>query len=245
MLFAASPVTMVELDARMKFVAIIFDLFGTLVDDFSTSIGSTNVDLAVPLEVPSEPFAKAWRQTAEMRVNGTFQTVEASIEYVCCAIGVEVSQERVAKAVEIRLQQIRRGLEPKPDALTTLRLLKDNGYKIGLLSNCSIEIPILWPTTEFALLIDTAIFSSWECLKKPDPRIFRAMCERLSVAPKDCLYIADGENYELAAAAKVGLHPVLIRNPASQKRLKLFREAREWQGDSIDNLTEVLQRVRN
>src|SRR5262245_60992299 len=140
--------------ARMKFVAVIFDLFGTLVDDFAASIGSTNIDLAIPLGVPSEPFAKAWRQTSEMRTNGTFQTVEASIEHACRAIGVEVSQERMAKAVEIRLQQIRRGLDPKPGALTTLGHLKKTRHKLGLLSNCSIEIPILWPTTAFAPLMD-------------------------------------------------------------------------------------------
>jgi putative hydrolase of the HAD superfamily len=228
----------------MKFRAVIFDLFGTLVDDFGTSIGPTNADLAAALEVPHDPFMQIWRQTSEMRTNGTFQTVEAGLEHVCRAIGVKVSEECLSKAVEIRLQQIGRGLKPKPDAITTLKRLKDNGYKIGLLSNCSIEIPILWPETEFAPLVDSAIFSSRECLKKPDPRIYSLACDRLGVPPEDCLYVADGENYELAAAAKVGLHPVLIRNPASQRRLELFKEAREWQGDSIESLAEVLQLLR-
>jgi putative hydrolase of the HAD superfamily len=228
---------------RMKFVAVIFDLFGTLVEDFAASIGTTNTDLAVPLGVPPEPFAKAWRQTSEMRVNGTFQTVEAAMEYVCHAIGAPATPQQMKNAVEIRLQQIRRGLQPKPDAVTTLRQLKDTGHKIGLLSNCSIEIPILWPETEFASLVDPAIFSSRERLKKPDPRIYSLTYERLGVAPGDCLYVADGENYELAAAASVGLHPVLIRNPASQKRSELFKEAAEWQGAAISTLTEVLALV--
>lgn len=227
----------------MKFVAVIFDLFGTLVDDFASSIRSTNVDLAMPLGLPSEPFAKVWRQTSEMRVNGTFQTVEAAIEYVCNVIGAHVTPQQMKNAVEIRLQLIRRGLQPKPDAVTTLRQLKAAGYKIGLLSNCSIEIPILWPETEFASLVDSAIFSSRERLKKPDPRIYSLACEHLGVPPEDCLYIADGENYELAAAASVGLHPVLIRNPASQKRSELFKEAAEWQGATISTLPEVLALV--
>ena len=224
----------------MKFDAIIFDLFGTLVDDFALSIGSTNTDLAIPLGVPSEPFAKLWRQTSEMRTNGTFQTVEAGIEYVCSAIGAQVTAQQMNRAVEIRLQQIRQGLKPKPDAVTTLRRLKDNGYKIGLLSNCSIEIPILWPETEFAPLVDSAIFSSREFLKKPHPGIYTLACERLGVPPEDCLYIADGENYELAAAANLGVHPILIRNSTSQNRPELFKEAREWQGETISALPEVL-----
>lgn len=227
----------------MKFDAVIFDLFGTLVDDFGSSIGSTNTDLAIPLEVPSEPFAKIWRQTSEMRTNGTFQTVEAGMEYVCNAIGSPVTAQQMKRAVEMRLQQIERGLKPKPDAITTLRRLKDNGYKIGLLSNCSIEIPILWPETEFAPLVDSAIFSSREFLKKPHPGIYTLACERLGVPPEDCLYVADGENYELTAAASVGLHPLLIRNAASQKRSELFKEAAEWQGAVVSALPEVLALV--
>jgi putative hydrolase of the HAD superfamily len=243
MAFTEEPVNVGEArhtTERMKLNAVIFDLFGTLVDDFASSIGSTNPNLAMALEVPSEPFAQIWRQTTEMRVNGTFQTVEASLEHVCDAIGVRVSPQKMKKAVEMRLQQIRRALKPKPDAIATLTQLRGSGYKIGLLSNCSIEIPILWPETPLAALFDSAIFSSRERLKKPDPRIYSLACDRLGVRPENCLYIADGENYELATAAQVGLHPVLIRNHLSKHRPKLFREAEEWKGDSISVLSEVL-----
>src|SRR5918996_1208547 len=229
----------------MKFEAVIFDLFGTLVDDFATSVGQTYSELAEALKVPYEQFMPLWRETSEMRSAGTFQTVEASIEHVCGIMGVRVGPEQMAKAVEIRLQQTRRALEPRPNAITTLGRLKNRGYKIGLLSNCSIEIPILWHETAFSDLIDSAIFCSREALKTPDPRIYRLACERLSVTPKKSLYIADGENYELTAAAKAGLHSVLIRTPSQETRTELRREAGEWQGDTINSLDEVLQLVRD
>jgi putative hydrolase of the HAD superfamily len=224
----------------MKFQAVIFDLFGTLVDDFATSVGQTYTELAKALEVPYEQFMPLWRQTSEMRSAGAFQTVEASIEHVCGTMGVHVRPEQMAKAVEIRLQQTRRALEPRPHAVATLARLKNEGYKLGLLSNCSIEIPILWPQTTFAHLFDSAIFSSQERLKKPDPRIYHLACERLGVRPEDCLYIADGENRELAAAAKVGLHSVLIRNSSRDNGSELLREAREWQGAAISSLPEAI-----
>ena len=151
--------------------------------------------------------------------------------------------EQLSKAVEIRLRHTRRSLEPKPDAVATLARLKNEGYKFGLLSNCSIEIPILWPETAFADLIDQPIFSSRERLKKPDPRIYHLACERLGVKPGDCLYIADGENYELTAAAKVGIHPVLIRTSSQETRGEVLREAREWQGDTVYSLPEVLSLI--
>ncbi|MGH7794366.1 MAG: HAD family hydrolase, partial [Candidatus Binatia bacterium] len=179
-----------------------------------------------------------------MRVIGAFQTVEASIEYVCNHLGAPLTAEQLSRAVEIRLQWIRRTLSPRPDALETLARLKSEGYKIGLLSNCSIEIPILWPETAFANLFDSLIFSSRERLKKPDPRIYHLACERLGVAPEQCLYIADGENYELTAAAKVGLRTALIRNAAQDVTRELHREAREWQGEAITALAETLELAR-
>ena len=40
----------------MKFEAIMFDLFGTLVDDFVSSVGQMNTELATALGAPLEPF---------------------------------------------------------------------------------------------------------------------------------------------------------------------------------------------
>src|SRR4029077_3873378 len=229
----------------MKFRAVIFDLFGTLVDDFGSSAGQMNQELAAALGVPYEPFMQLWSQTLQMRAIGAFQTVEASIEHVCLAMEMQVGAEQIKSAVEIRLQYIRQALKPRPDAEATLAQLKHQGHKLGLLSNCSIEIPILWRETAFANLIDTPIFSSRARLKKPDPRIYHLACERVGTMPDSCLYIADGEDYELAAAAKVGLHPVLIRTPSQKNDGRLHQEAREWQGTMIASLPDVLQLVKH
>jgi putative hydrolase of the HAD superfamily len=228
----------------MNYTAVIFDLFGTLVDDFVLSVGQMHAELAAALAVPYEQFMQLWRQTSEMRTLGAFQTVEASIEYVCAALGTELTAGQMTRAVEIRLRHTERALEPRPNAVATLLRLKEAGYKTGLLSNCSIEIPILWPDTAFAGLIEKPVFSSRERLKKPDPRIYRLACERLGIAPAGCLYIADGENHELAAAADVGLHPVLIRTPSQETHSEVHREAREWEGDRISTLSEAVELVR-
>jgi putative hydrolase of the HAD superfamily len=227
----------------VKFEAVIFDLFGTLVDDFATSVGQPYKELAEALQVPIEQFMPLWRQTTKMRSDGTFQTVEAGIEHVCGIMGLRVGAEQMMRAVEIRLEQARRALKPRPEAVATLARLKDDGYKIGLLSNCSVEIPIVWPETVFPDPIDTAVFSCRARLMKPDLRIYQLVCEHLGVMPERCVYIADGENHELAAAANVGLHSVLIRNPSRDNGNELLREAREWQGTAITALPEVIKVV--
>jgi putative hydrolase of the HAD superfamily len=228
----------------MKFQAVIFDLFGTIVDDFAPASAASNyAELPAALGVPCDLFMQYWRQITDRRSLGEFQTVDASIEYVCDIIGATVTDEQMTKAVETRLQLTRRALTPRPNALATLAQLRNNGFKTGLLSNCSIEIPIVWPETVFAELFDSTVFSSRERLKKPDPRIYHLACERLAVIPEHCLYIADGENHELAAAAKVGLHPVLLRNLSRDNSAELLREAREWQGSTVCTLLELLELV--
>lgn len=222
------------------FSGVIFDLFGTLVGDFVAGLSPTDRDLPSILNAPRESFQQLWRQTAHLRIDGTFQSVEASLSHVCDTIGLKPTKEQIREAAEFRLEQIRRALNPKVDAAPTLAQLKKAGYKLGLLSNCSIEIPTLWPEIPLAPFFETAVFSSREHLSKPDPRIFQVTCERLGVAPNSCLYIADGENQELAAATKLGMHAILIRNPSAQKRPDLFREAAEWKGDSVLALAELL-----
>lgn len=223
----------------MKVQAVIFDLFGTLVDDFAVSSVGKQEEFSAALGVPHDAFMPSWRQIADRRAMGEFQTVEASIEHVCKLIGAAVSPEQMTKAVQSRLQLTRQVLRPRADAIETLTKLRNDGFKIGLLSNCSIEIPIVWPETPLACLMDAAVFSSRERLKKPDPRIYQLACERLNVTPALCLYLADGENHELAAAAKVGLRAVLLRNSQRDNGSELLREAREWQGDAVCTLSEV------
>jgi putative hydrolase of the HAD superfamily len=224
----------------VKVQAVIFDLFGTLVDGFAASSTGYQERFSAALGVDHEPFTQLWREITGRRTLGDFQTVEDSIEHVCARMGVSVTTEQMANAVKIRLELTRRALTPRSDAISTVTRLKRVGLKIGLLSNCSIEIPMVWPETAFAEFFDSTIFSSQERLKKPDLRIYKVVCDRLGVLPEACLYVADGENYELAAAADVGMHPVLIRNPECDSDKLLLREARDWQGAAVSSLPEVV-----
>ena len=224
----------------MKFETVIFDLFGTLVNHFPSSARQMHREMVAVLEVPNEEFNRLWSRTTEMRVIGAFETVEASIQYVLDKMNAQARPEQIRNAVALRMKYIKEALRPKADAITTLKELRRRGYGLGLLSNCSVEIPLLWPETDFAGAIDATIFSCLARLKKPDERIYHLACERLGSKPRSCLYIADGEEHELAAAARTGLQPVLIRSSSEQSLSVLHTEAREWRGPAISSLTEAL-----
>ena len=80
----------------MKYKAIIFDLFGTLVDSYSVQgYNALLTDMASALELPSEKFSQIWRDTTYERGIGIFKTTEESIRYICNKLKVSVSDENI------------------------------------------------------------------------------------------------------------------------------------------------------
>jgi len=228
----------------MKYSAVIFDLFGTLVDDFSfTEYQRMLSEMAVAVSVAREDLERLWVDTFEARTKGRFATIEANIEHICVALGVNANADQVKAAATTRRDFTRRSLAPKPDAVQTLARLKASGYKTGLISDCSPEVPALWLDTPFARLVDVPIFSAAVGIKKPDPRIYDLACERLGVNPQDCLYVGDGSSRELTGASQVGMHAVLI-SVAYEEVFDSYdayrREARDWKGPVISTLNDVL-----
>jgi putative hydrolase of the HAD superfamily len=229
----------------MKYQAVVFDLFGTLVDNFSIRESQRALSqMAAILSAPSQDFTSLWTiDTWHMRAAGAFKTIEESIEHICHLLGLCPDKKQVKRASQIWFSFTLHTLTPRPDAIATLSRLKQAGYRIGMISDCSTEVQLRWQETAFAQIIDTSILSCAVGLKKPDPRIYRLACQLLEVIPQDCLYVGDGSSCELTGAAHVGMHPVLIRTRGEDSGDELRPEAEEWQGMSISALEEVLQVV--
>ncbi len=228
----------------MQYDAVIFDLFGTLIDNYSVAEHTRVLgEVADALGAPQDSFARLWVETYEDRATGVFPTLEASVEHICRTLDVQPDANAMAEALGVRLNLTRRTLSPRDDAITTLTHLRAAGHKVGLISDCSEEIPRLWDTTPFAALMDVAIFSCIAGIKKPDARIYQLACEALEVRPGDCLYVGDGSSRELTGAAAVGMTPVLIRVPYDHTYEPHRIDVDEWDGAEISSLREVLALV--
>jgi epoxide hydrolase-like predicted phosphatase len=90
-------------------------------------------------------------------------------------------------------------------------------YKIGFLSN-AFKGAREWVEGHFHFLdaFDLTIFSYEVKLRKPDPRIYRLVCERLDVRPDEAIFIDDmAVNVEGARLA--GLHAIQYINKVQLK----------------------------
>ncbi|MFX1377277.1 MAG: HAD family hydrolase [Promethearchaeota archaeon] len=223
----------------MKYKAIIFDLFGTLVDNYSVQIYNKYLtNMASTLELPAEDFSKLWRDTIYERGIGIFKTTEESIRYICNKLNVSVSDEKIRKCNEIRLENTRKALTPKNGAVDILKRLRGIGYKIGLITNCSADVPFLWKETAFSDLFDTTLFSASVGLKKPDTQIYNLACKQLGVNPNECLFIGDGDGNELEGASQLGMDAVMIRDRNEIDPYRLVEV--DWNGRKIEKFSEIL-----
>jgi len=229
----------------MKYKAVIFDLFGTIINNFTRSeYESVLAEMAVILNVPLADFQRLWLASFPQRTTGVHPDQYASIEYICRELGVKVSKAQIEHAFQVRLEYTRRSVKPRPEALEVLTQLKKEGYKIGLISDCSGAIPMVWGNTPFPPFFNVTVFSCVAGVKKPDPRIYRMATESLGVKPQDCLYIGDGSSQELTGARQVGMTPVLIRDPNDSPDAHYIDREENWDGEAISSLREVLDLLR-
>jgi putative hydrolase of the HAD superfamily len=225
----------------MKYDAVIFDLFGTLIDNYGeTAFKQRLAEMADVLNVSPQDFIREWGKAWRLRSLGELATIEESIKHAIIPFGVHASNEQIAEATRIRFAYTRSMLIPRSDTLETLQELRSAGYKIGLISDCTAEVPLLWPETPFAQLIEVPIFSCAVHLKKPDPRIYQLACEHLGVVPQRCLFVGDGGSQELNGANAVGMDAIMIRMEHDDIPDVHRLEADVWEGSKVITLKNIL-----
>lgn len=222
-----------------KIKAVIFDLFGTLIDSFNAQeYRQVLSGMASSLSLPEASFYDLWSSSFNQRALGVFKTLEESIFFISKELNIPVDKNAMEQAIRIRLDYTKRTLVPREDAIETLKQLQKLGFKIGLISDCTFEVPQIWNTTKLSQYFDSVIFSCSVGIKKPDPRIYHLACKKLKVKPKNCLYIGDGSSRELSGALHVGMFPLLIRSPHEKNSVRYDEE--DWDGQRISNLSEIL-----
>ena len=227
---------------HMKHDAIIFDLFGTLVDDLvypepnGVSYREMMRRVANSLSANPDDFRRVWSRGADDRNRGEPSTMAETFAGICRELGIVPSPHQLDEAVHIRLQHFQEAMTPREDTLDTLAKLRSGGYKIGLISDCTAEVPILWPDCPISPLMDTSILSCDVGMKKPEPGIYQLVCDKLKVSPGRCIYVGDGGSQELTGASELGMEAIQIR--ASYDNVSGTRQ--DWDGTKIAELGEML-----
>lgn len=227
----------------MTLRAVVFDFYGTLAPGRSVAAQvAARTAQAEALGVDPERFDAELTATVDERFRGAGGDVAGTLRRLAARLGVTPAEAAVARAAEVRLAAERRFGEPRADAVPVLRALKERGLLVGIVSDCSAELPVYFPTLPVAAFVDAVVLSFVTGHRKPEPANYLACCTQLGVEPGDCLYVGDGGSNELAGARAVGMRAVHLAVPDEAAALVYGRHL-HWDGEVVNSLAGVLALV--
>ncbi|HEY8471061.1 MAG TPA: HAD family hydrolase [Natronosporangium sp.] len=219
--------------------AVLFDFFGTLTE--AVSRGPWHAAIARRLGCDPVAFADALDRSFRARCRGVFGTPEATLRWVVCdQLGVDPPADRLRKALRARMVAVWADTKLRPDAVGALIQIRARGCRTAVVSDCGFELPSFLPALPVAPLLDACVYSVevGEC--KPHPKIYQTACERLDVAPEECLYVGDGDGAELSGALAAGMHAARL-TAADLHRHLTFTPDHRFTGPTVDSLSQVVR----
>ena len=193
----------------MKYEAVIFDLFHTLVS--VTASGDPGPQPYQVVGVPEDEWFAAWRRHEERRIRGQCSSVAEVVSDVIRDLGLEPLPELCERVCATRRHRFRYALvNIVTEVLNGLQRLRPRVAKLGLMSDADFDEIASWQESPLAPLFDVALFSCYEGVAKPDPVFYRLVTQRLGVDPTRCIYAGDGARDEHVGAREMGMSPVLV-----------------------------------
>ena len=118
-------------------------------------------------------------------------------------------------------------LNPMEKSIRFLKVMKEKGYQIYLLSNISEDaVSYLTETQSFMELIDGKVYSYEEKINKPDPRIYQILLNRYRLKPEEVLYFDDLSS-NIEQAKQLGMHGIVFKGRESIELAKSILEKGE------------------
>lgn len=142
-------------------------------------------------------------------------TDEETAEIVCRRV-----PERLHDAVRRLVGMWDRPILPVEGMYELVKELRGMGYGIYLLSNASFRQHDYWPRVPASKFFDGTLISADVKLVKPQPEIYRLLCDKFSLVPEECVFIDDSTS-NAEGAYFCGINALVFHGDAHEMRLKL------------------------
>jgi len=219
--------------------AVIFDFFGTLTPGTPAEVWLNQASrVAAAMGVEEQALYAAYHDTYGERITGSLGDLPQTMQALAGRLGVRLTTTQLAAACRVRRQDQRERFALRPEAIGVIEWLRGRGLKIGVLSDCSVELPEHWPAMPVSAVVDAAVFSCTAGFRKPDPRLFALVTGKLKVDGADCVYVGDGGGRELSGARAAGMRAVLLADGDWHTHAVRDQEE-DWDGARIGSLSEL------
>ncbi|TCO28374.1 putative hydrolase of the HAD superfamily [Kribbella steppae] len=212
--------------------ALLVDLFSTLVPGGNAERDVIHQKMSAVLGVDAAAFSREFAATSYERFTGAYGDLPSTLRVIAQRTGADPTDEQVREATSLRRKLSRRLLNAAPaGTLSALAGLRSAGWRIGLVSNITSETQLQWADSPLPPYFETTAFSAEVGAAKPEPEIYLAACNALGVAPADCVYIGDGNDKELPAAAALGMYAI--------RTIEHSDSDPTWTGPTVSSFTEL------
>lgn len=209
--------------------AVLFDFGGTLFDYLPSNyklLAKIGRKYGKKIEDNDPSLSEAFHtqeqyilQLFERKGNFQYNCLTEKDWLICDQILLDTIGVKNPKALDdlmVAFQKRRFQFQVYPDTLRTLKVLTQQKFKLGIISNFDYieRIPQRYQRLkEYGLydIMDIIIISGEHSVKKPSSRIFELALQGLpGVSPNEAIYIGDSYIFDVLGARKANLIPILL-----------------------------------
>jgi len=201
----------------MSLRAVIFDLGGVVLGSPLHAIADFERERGLP-----ENFVNhVVRDTAPHGAWSRLERGELEMETFYAAFAADCDAAGHTIDVQAMFMRMGEAAQPRPAMLGAIERLREAGLRVAALTNNWAndrkEGEVDDGTRQLKSRFDVFVESSVEGLRKPDPRIYELVCERLDVEPGVSAFLDDiGGNLKPARA--MGMHTIRVSEPVAALR---------------------------
>jgi len=247
-------------NGNRKIKAVFFDLGYTLIyfnGDFSQIVSDSYCLLANRLieegyPLDADEFAR--RFTEKMRTyyrQREIDLIERPVDQFVKEILADIHDQHIpAQIARLAMNEMYLNTEKhwqiEEETHTTLRLLRDKKFKLGLITNASDTWDANNLIDEYGLrpYFSTILISASEGIRKPDPQIFEKACKLMGIESSEAVMVGDTLEADILGAHNCGMKAIWIKRrkvtsdpiPATDPKLKPDAEI-----SSLAELPGILQ----
>jgi HAD superfamily hydrolase (TIGR02253 family) len=217
--------------------AIIFDLDNTLIDFMTmkkaASTAAANAMIEAGLKDHPEDLVK---RLFSFYLDHGIESDDAFEQYLLQEYKA-VDYRVLAAAVNAYLKEKYLHLKPYPGVVETLRELKQQGFKLGIVSD-GVRLKAWMRLNEAGLdsYFDVVVTYEDTGKQKPAKEPFLRVCDELEVIPEECLMVGDWPERDVQGGRSVGMKTCL----ATYGQLRPGKA--DYQIESFANLLDVVDR---
>jgi len=207
--------------------SILFDLGDTLLDFGKVDIPSMfesgarlAYDYLSRLNMSLPPFARyhrqqlwaiRWNVLVSRVIRREFNSLNV-IDRLARRMGHDLTEQQRVDLAWCWYEPLRRCAKVEEGLRETLKSLRDQGLRLGLVSNTFIPGQVLDRHLQQVELLEFLPIRVYSCdvrFRKPHANIFRIALERTEVEPQETLFVGDSPAFDIAGANRCGLISVL------------------------------------